>query len=132
MFDSLRAQELAAEGHDVILVRPHTSPDDIGGMIAARAIVTAAGGRASHAAVVARGIGRPAVCSLPGLELDPSGQSARVGARRFDEGTVISVDGSTGAVVLGALPLVVPRPTPEVTRLLAWCDERRRCPIVAG
>jgi pyruvate,orthophosphate dikinase len=132
VFDSLRAQELAAEGRDVVLVRSHTSPDDIGGMIAARAIVTAAGGRASHAAVVARGIGRPAVCSLPGLELDPSGLSARVGATRLVEGTIVSVDGSTGVVVLGALPLVAPQPTPEVARLLAWCDERRRCPIVAA
>ena len=131
VFDSLRAQELAAAGESVILVRPHTSPDDIGGMIAARAIVTAAGGRASHAAVVARGIGRPAVCSLPGLVLDPSGHAARVGSTRLEEGAVVSVDGSTGVVVLGALPLVAPRRAPEVARLLAWCDERRRCPIVA-
>ena len=132
VFDSLRAQELAAAGEDVILVRPHTSPDDIGGMIAARAIVTAAGGRASHAAVVARGIGRPAVCSLPGLVFESSGQSARVGATRLAEGAVVSVDGSTGVVVLGALPLVEPRPSAVVARLLAWCDERRRCPIVAA
>ena len=131
VFDSLRAQDVAADGHDVILVRPHTSPDDIGGMIAARAIVTAAGGRASHAAVVARGIGRPAVCSLPGLFVDPAGHRALVGEFELEEGSLVSVDGSTGLVVLGALPLVPPVPSPWTARLLSWCDARRRCPIVA-
>jgi pyruvate,orthophosphate dikinase len=130
-FTSERAQYLSAGGDDVVLIRPETSPEDIDGMIVAAAIVTAAGGRTSHAAVVARGLGRPAVCGVDGLQIDPAAGTARTTAgREIREGDVVAVDGSDGVVVLGAVKLVPAQPDPELARLLAWCDERARLPIV--
>lgn len=124
-----RAEELAEEGHPVILVRPYTSPDDIAGFIAARGIVTAHGGRTSHAAVVARGMDRPAVCGVDGLEFT-EGRCTFPGGE-IQEGDEIAIDGSTGEIFAGRLPLVAPRDDPRVLALLARCDSSRRIPVLA-
>jgi pyruvate,orthophosphate dikinase len=131
VFDADRAEALAANGDDAILVRPDTSPGDIAGMIAADGIVTSAGGRASHAAVVARGIGRPAVCGVQDLHVDAAARQAILPSGDvLKEGEVITVDGSAGTVVRGAAELVAPQPDERVARLLSWCDERARVPVV--
>jgi pyruvate,orthophosphate dikinase len=110
VFESVRAAELAATGERVILVRRETNPDDLPGMIAAQGILTSRGGKTSHAAVVARGMGKTCVCGAEELEVDVK---ARVftapGGVRVTEGDVISIDGSSGAVYLGEVP-VVPSP----------------------
>jgi len=131
VFDAGRAEELVDAGHDVVLVRPETSPSDIAGMIAADGIVTAAGGRASHAAVVARGIGLPAVCGIDGLQIDAArGRAVLPSGDTLHEGDVITVDGTAGVVMLGAANLVPPQPDERVARLLSWCDERARAPVL--
>jgi pyruvate,orthophosphate dikinase len=129
VFDAERAQQLAGEGVPVVLVRPETSPQDIAGMIAATGIVTAVGGRTSHAAVVARGIGRPAVCGVKGLNVDPIARRAAFSGRVVEEGQPVAVDGQNGIVVLGEVRLVPAQPDPRVARVLAWCDERARVPV---
>jgi pyruvate,orthophosphate dikinase len=125
VFDADRAQELAANGDPVVLIRPETSPEDIGGMIACAAIVTAIGGRTSHAAVVARGIGRPAICGVEDLSVDPVARRARFGDRELAEGELVSVDGEAGIVAAGRAELVAQPTDPRVERALAWADERR-------
>jgi pyruvate, orthophosphate dikinase len=131
VFDSERAQELAADGTPVILLRPETSPEDIGGMIASSGIVTAVGGRTSHAAVVARGIGRPAVCGVEGLAIDAAARRATApDGRELREGDLVAVDGNEGILVLGSVKLVPAQPDPNVARMLAWCDERSKLPIL--
>ncbi|MGH2785456.1 MAG: pyruvate, phosphate dikinase [Actinomycetota bacterium] len=125
----IRAEEMAADGSDVILVRPFTSPDDVAGMIAARGIVTAHGGRTSHAAVVARGMDRPAVCGVRALTVTDA--VARFDSVSVSEGDAISIDGSAGAVYRGALPRVEPATDPRVQTLLAACDALRRIPVLS-
>jgi pyruvate,orthophosphate dikinase len=127
--DSHRAEQVVAEGAKVILVRPETSPDDISGFIAASGIVSARGGSVSHAAVVARGLNRPAVCGVEGLEI--VGEEVHFGERVLVEGDELSVDGSAGQVIAGSLPLVQPRLDPNIESLLAQCDERRRMPLLS-
>ena len=114
VFDPVTAQEWAARGEDVVLVRRETNPDDLGGMIAAVAILTARGGKTSHAAVVARGMGRTAVVGAEQLVIDPVARTAAVADRTVHEGDLLAVDGTTGEVFLGRVP-VVPSP---VTRYL--------------
>ncbi len=131
VFSSEAAEAMAEEGIDTILIRPETSPADIGGMIAARGIVTSVGGRASHAAVVARGIGTPAICGVTAFEIDEEAAEVKIGGGRvIREGEVISVDGNAGKVYAGEIALVPSQPDPRLARLLAWCEERRRIPVV--
>jgi pyruvate,orthophosphate dikinase len=106
VFDSARAVEQAAAGEDVILVRRETNPDDLHGMIAARGILTSRGGKTSHAAVVARGMGKTCVCGADDLEMDVAGRKFTVGDVTVSEGDVISIDGTSGAVYLGEVPVV--------------------------
>ncbi len=113
-------------GEKVILVRPETSPDDLHGMIAAEGILTSRGGLVSHAAVVARGMGTPAICGAEAVRIDMESRSFRVGDTVVAEGDVISINGTTGEVVLGAVPVVVPEPTGPFGTLLEWADELRR------
>lgn len=108
VLDPDRAGAIAAEGENVILLRETTSPFDLHGMIASTGIVTARGGATSHAAVVARALGRPAVVGCADLGIDPEGRTFSVGGRRFAEGTGLSVDGATGDVFEGVLPLSQP------------------------
>ncbi|MEV5409375.1 pyruvate, phosphate dikinase [Thermopolyspora sp. NPDC052614] len=107
VFSSARAEELAAAGEDVILVRRETNPDDLGGMIAARGILTSRGGKTSHAAVVARGMGKTCVCGAEQLDVDTAaGRFTAPGGVVVNEGDVISIDGSSGAVYLGEVPVM--------------------------
>ena len=117
------AAEAAARGEAVILVRNETSPEDVHGMIVAKGILTSRGGLVSHAAVVARGWGTPAVVGADGVHI--RGNSFEAGGVTVNEGDVISVDGSTGRVMLGAVEVTVSDPPPEFTTLLGWADEIR-------
>ena len=108
VLDPDRAEAIAAEGENVILLREITSPFDLHGMIASRGIVTARGGATSHAAVVARALGRPAVVGCSDLSIDPGGETFSIGTRRFPEGTSLSVDGAAGDVFEGIVPLSQP------------------------
>jgi pyruvate,orthophosphate dikinase len=118
-----RAAELAAAGEKVILVRSETSPEDVHGMIAAQGILTTRGGLVSHAAVVARGWGKPAVVGAESVVIGNEG--FRVGDRSVREGDVISIDGTSGQVVLGAVDLSAAEPPAEFHTLLGWADEIR-------
>ncbi|WSB82392.1 pyruvate, phosphate dikinase [Streptomyces cellulosae] len=106
VFDSAEAVRRAADGEKVVLVREETTPDDLPGMVAAQAILTSRGGKTSHAAVVARGMGTVCVCGAEEITVDTRGRRFTVGGTVMEEGTVISVDGSAGAVYPGAVPLV--------------------------
>jgi pyruvate,orthophosphate dikinase len=151
VFDSPTAKAWAARGEQVVLVRKETNPDDLEGMIAANGILTARGGKTSHAAVVARGMGKTCVCGAEGLDVDSAAKTAMVGSTVINEGDEISIDGSTGEVFLGAMP-VVPSPVEtyiesglttaldgandetaalvrSVDRLLSHADVRRRLAI---
>ncbi len=118
------AIEAAASGEDVILVRPETSPDDVVGMQAAKGIVTHRGGLVSHAAVVARGWGIPAVVGAPDVHF--AGTSVTIGNTVLEAGDVITIDGSTGSIYLGALDTFGSVPPPELDTLLAWADDVSR------
>ena len=125
VFDSDTAERLGKEGEDVILVRWETTPDDLHGMIASKGILTSHGGKTSHAAVVARGMGKPCVCGTETLEIDEEKQIGRVGDIEICEGDVISIDGTTGEFVKGAVPLVPPQVTGDFDTVLSWADEMR-------
>ena len=113
-------------GEAVILVRPETSPDDLHGMIAAEGILTSRGGLVSHAAVVARGMGTPAVCGAAELDIDVAAKQFKVGKTVVNEGDVISINGTTGEVVVGAVAVITPEPTGPFDTILGWADEFRR------
>jgi pyruvate,orthophosphate dikinase len=106
VFDSHKAQDLARAGKKVILVRRETSPDDLVGMVAAEGILTSRGGKTSHAAVVARGMGKTAVCGTESISVDERGAFFTAGSVTVYEGETISIDGSTGAVFLGSVPVI--------------------------
>ena len=118
------AQAAAGRGEKVILVRSETSPEDVHGMIVAEGILTARGGLVSHAAVVARGWGKPAVVGAESVRI--TGASFTAGAVTVDEGDVISLDGTTGRVVLGPVELSSATPTAEFALVLSWADEIRK------
>ncbi|MGE0066493.1 MAG: PEP-utilizing enzyme [Solirubrobacterales bacterium] len=134
VFDSTRAETLAARGEELVLVRPETGSEDLAAIVAARGVVTARGGTGSHAAVLARSLGRPAVCGVAGLAIDPTAARAEFGGRRVGAGEWITVDGAGGLVLAGRPRLVAAQPESRVAQVLAWCDERRRVDIasVAG
>ena len=133
-FDADTAERWAQEdGKAVIMVRPETRPDDVHGMLAAEGIVTTRGGRTSHAALVARQFGKPAVVGVEALEIDLVDREARVGDLIIREGTEISIDGMRGEVYLGALPTVVPDIQDAwLSKLLAWADEFRTLEVWAN
>jgi pyruvate, orthophosphate dikinase len=112
-------------GERVILVRPETSPDDLRGMIAAEGILTSRGGLVSHAAVVARGMGTPAICGAEAVRIDLKARSFSVGDVTVREGDVISINGTTGEVVVGEVPVVTPEPSGPFGTVLDWADEFR-------
>ncbi|HZO38435.1 MAG TPA: pyruvate, phosphate dikinase, partial [Methylomirabilota bacterium] len=118
-----------AQGEQVILVRPETSPDDIHGMIAAEGILTSRGGLVSHAAVVARGMGTPAVCGANELDIDVEHGEVHVNGATVRAGEVISINGTTGEVVIGAVPVTTPEPTGPFNVILGWADEFRRLAV---
>ena len=120
------AEARRENGERVILVRPETSPDDLHGMIAAEGILTSRGGLVSHAAVVARGMGKPAVCGAAALDIDVNAGHLTVGDTIVHLGDTISINGTTGEVVLGPVPVITPEPTGPFETILAWADEFRR------
>jgi pyruvate,orthophosphate dikinase len=126
------AETRAAAGEDVILVRPFTSADDVGGFHAARGILTAQGGKSSHAAIVARGMGRPCVCGATALEIDPDHASLRIGDRVLHPGDVIAIDGTSGVVTADEVHLVPPQVGEAFGEILAWSDELRRLGVRAN
>ncbi|CAM5257550.1 putative PEP-binding protein [Streptomyces aurantiogriseus] len=126
---SERALELGADGTQVVLVAHETTPADVPGMLASAAVLTGSGGIASHAAVVARGAGRPAVCGADGLRVDRAVGTVRIGGRVLREGDAVSLDGRSGAVYAGALPVSVAGPPPDLSTLLEWADETRRLAV---
>jgi pyruvate,orthophosphate dikinase len=115
----------AAEHGDVILVRPETTADDIHGLIGAVGVLTARGGMTSHAAVVARGMGKPCVAGCAALDVDTENRTAELGGHVLLEGDVITIDGTTGRVVVGAVPLVEPEPSADFEQILDWADAAR-------
>src|SRR2546426_6574083 len=132
VFDADEAEVLKKKGHDVILVRPETSPEDYHGIVAARAILTARGGMTSHAAGVARGMGKTCVVGAKELDVDPAAGRFRVNGRAVKRGQVITVDGTTGRVILGAAKLVTPKAGKEYARLMSWADAKRRMRVRAN
>ena len=126
-FDADTAERWAKkEQRNVIMVRPETKPDDVHGMLAAEGVLTSSGGRTSHAALVARQFGKPAVVGAAELDIDLEGRIMTVGETIIDEGTVISIDGTTGQVFLGEIPTVIPDiESPCLSKVLAWADEIR-------
>ncbi|BCI70684.1 pyruvate, phosphate dikinase [Sphingomonas sp. S17] len=132
VFDADAAERAAAAGEAVILVRVETSPEDIHGMHAAKGILTARGGMTSHAAVVARGMGRPCVSGAGSLSIDNKAKVARVGSREVREGDILTLDGSTGEVMLGAVATVQPELAGDFGTLMEWADQVRRLKVRAN
>ena len=126
VFTAARAEQAAREGRDVILVRRETSPEDIHGMHAARGILTALGGMTSHAAVVARGMGKCCVTGCSDLQVDLDGRVAILNGVEIVEGAVITLDGSTGHVFKGRVPMIAARMGKEFRTLMRWADQVRR------
>ncbi len=129
VFDSDEAEERAKSGEKVILVRIETSPEDIHGMHAAEGIVTARGGMTSHAAVVARGMGRPCVSGAGQMKIDYAKKLFMVGRRVVHDGEMVTIDGSNGQVLYGEAKMIKPELTGEFAILMAWADKTRRMKV---
>ena len=129
---SQRAVEWSENGDPVILVAEETSPGDLAGMLAAKAIVTVRGGLAAHAAVVARGLGRPAVCGATAVRIHKAAGTVTAQGQSLAEGALISVDGSSGTIYAGAVHVVPPRPGGDIERLLQHADRVRRLEVRAN
>ncbi len=132
VFDSDTAEKRAEMGDAVILVRMETSPEDIHGMHAAKGILTARGGMTSHAAVVARGMGRPCVSGAGNVAIDAKERVFRVGGREVREGQVITIDGASGEVMFGEVPTVQPELSGDFAALMVWADAARRMKVRAN
>ncbi len=132
VFDADEAEELGNEGKKVILVRPETTPDDIHGIIAAQAVVTSRGGMTSHAAVVARGMGKACICGCEALKIDLKARQFRVGETIVNHGDMITIDGATGEIMLGEIPMIEPQLSDEFQLLLQWADEARKLGVRAN
>jgi pyruvate,orthophosphate dikinase len=123
VFSAKDAENWHARGHKVLLVRKETSPEDIGGMVVSQGILTSTGGMTSHAAVVARGMGIPCVAGAKGVLVQ--GSTALIGDKTYQEGDWLTIDGSSGEVYEGTLPLVSPKISKDMNTFLGWCDEVR-------
>jgi pyruvate,orthophosphate dikinase len=128
-FTADEAEKLASDGHDVILVRAETSPEDIHGMHAAKGILTARGGMTSHAAVVARGMGRPCVSGAGMIKIDAARGAMTAGGVTIARGDVITIDGTTGEVFKGRVPVRQPELTGDFGTLMGWADSIRRLKV---
>ncbi len=128
-FDAESAEEAAKNGEAVILVRIETSPEDIGGMFASKGILTARGGMTSHAAVVARGMGKCCVAGCEGIEIDYAHQTMLAGELRLKQGDYVSLNGSTGEVYEGKVATIAPQFSAEFGELMGWADSRRRLKV---
>ena len=132
VFDADTAAERGSAGESVILVRWETTPDDIHGMIQAQGILTAHGGMTSHAAVVARGMGKPCVAGCDAISIDVDARTARIGDHGLSEGDVLTINGGTGEVVVGEVPLVPPQINEDFQTVLEWADGLRRLDVRAN
>jgi pyruvate,orthophosphate dikinase len=132
VFTATAAVAAAEEGRAVILVRPYTEAEDVGGFHAARGILTSEGGKASHAALVARGMGRPCVCGAQALEIDLDREELRVGEQTIGLGHQIAIDGTTGEITLDDVPLIEPELNEHFVTVLGWADELRRLGVRAN
>ena len=132
VLDADTAEERGKAGEDVILVRWETTPDDIHGLIQARGVLTAHGGMTSHAAVVARGMGKPCVAGCEGLSIDHSTGKVTLGEHELSVGDVITIDGGTGSVIVGSVPLVPPAIDENFGTVLGWADDMRRLKVRAN
>jgi pyruvate, orthophosphate dikinase len=129
VFDADTAERMAGQNENVILIRIETSPEDIHGMHAAKGILTARGGMTSHAAVVARGMGRPCVSGAGGLSIDYKTKTMRVGGQEVKEGETVTIDGATGEVMLGEVATVQPELVGDFGILMEWADRARRLKV---
>jgi len=132
VFDADRAEKLGRTGERVILVREETKPEDIHGFFASQGILTSRGGKTSHAAVVARGMGKPCVSGAEGIHVDVRMRQARAGDQEFGEGALITIDGTTGAVYLGEVAMIEAEFSEELNILLSWADEKARLGVMAN
>jgi pyruvate,orthophosphate dikinase len=132
VLDADTAEERGKAGEDVILVRWETTPDDIHGLIQAKGVLTAHGGMTSHAAVVARGMGKPCVAGCEGLSIDYPAGTLTIGDHELKAGDVITIDGGDGRVIVGAVPLVPPAIDENFGTILGWADDFRRMRVRAN
>ncbi|MEP7223391.1 MAG: pyruvate, phosphate dikinase [Actinomycetota bacterium] len=132
VLDADTAEERGRAGEDVILVRWETTPDDIHGLIQARGVLTAHGGMTSHAAIVARGMGKPCVAGCEGLSIDTASGVVTIGQHELREGDVITIDGGSGSVIIGRVRLVPPAIDKNFGTILGWADELRRLRVRAN
>jgi len=132
VFNADRAEKLGRTGQRVILVREETKPEDIHGFFAAQGILTSRGGKTSHAAVVARGMGKPCVSGAEGIVVNVHTRQARVGDLDFGEGALITIDGTTGAVYLGEVPMIEAEFSSHLATLLSWADETAHLQVMAN
>jgi pyruvate, orthophosphate dikinase len=132
VFSADEAESRAAKGEAVMLVRIETSPEDIHGMHAARGIVTTRGGMTSHAAVVARGMGRPCVAGAGGITVDYNAQTMRASGYTVQAGDTITIDGATGEVFVGNVPMIEPAMSGDFATLMQWADQARRMGVRAN
>jgi pyruvate, orthophosphate dikinase len=132
VLDADTAVERGKGGESVILVRWETTPDDIHGLIQSKGVLTAHGGMTSHAAVVARGMGKPCVAGCEGLQIDLGAKEVKLGGHTLHEGDAITIDGGTGRVIVGEVPLVPPLINEDFETVLGWADELRRLRVRAN
>jgi pyruvate, orthophosphate dikinase len=132
VLDADLAEQRGRAGEDVLLVRWETTPDDIHGLIHARGVLTAHGGMTSHAAVVARGMGKPCVAGCETLSIDLKARTITIGDHELAEGDHLTIDGGTGRVIVGAVPLVPPDIDERFGTILGWADELRRMRVRAN
>jgi pyruvate,orthophosphate dikinase len=132
VLDADTAEERGRAGEPVILVRWETTPDDIHGLIQAAGVLTAHGGMTSHAAVVARGMGKPCVAGCEALSIDLKERTISLGEQTLSEGDVLTIDGGTGAVIVGEVPLVAPEVNDDLETVLGWGDEHRALKVRAN
>ena len=125
IFDTDEAEKRGNEGESVVLVRNETTPEDIHGLAAAEGVLTSRGGMTSHAAVVARGMGKPCVAGAEEIDIDLASEYFEVDGTKVEKGDIITIDGTTGDVILGEAPLIEPEFTVEFKKLLEWADEIR-------
>jgi pyruvate,orthophosphate dikinase len=132
VLDADLAEERGRAGEDVLLVRWETTPDDIHGLVHSRGVLTAHGGMTSHAAVVARGMGKPCVAGCDALSIDLEARTVRIGDAELREGDQLTIDGGTGRVIVGTVPLVPPAIDENFGTILGWADELRRLRVRAN
>ncbi|NJD06650.1 MAG: pyruvate, phosphate dikinase, partial [Methylococcaceae bacterium] len=132
VFHADQAEALGRAGEKVILIREETKPEDIHGFFASQGILTSRGGKTSHAAVVARGMGKACVAGAEGIKVDDRARQARIGDITLREGDVITIDGTTGNVFLGEIPTIEPTFSDELKTLLSWADEEARLKVMAN